>query len=150
HASRESGQPRSALPATSPPAQAAALEPRPREVGMRFTHASSHPVNARPAASYASFTPRATTLPPSRARRSAPSPSIFTLTRSPSSATTSLWSASASPSASKPGPRFADAAGMRTWTRTRLRPAEATVGGEDDGTGVQDDAGVGEDKDSID
>src|SRR2546428_10019381 len=150
NASRESGEPRSALPATSPPTQAAALEPRPREVGMRFTHASSHPVNARPAASYASFTPRATTLPPSRARRSAPSPSIFTLARSPSSATTSLWSASASPSASKPGPRFADVAGMRTWTRTRLQPLEEPVRGEGDGPGVQDHVVVGEDEDSDD
>src|SRR5207244_11757210 len=56
----------------------------------------------------------------------------------------------ASPSASKPGPRFADVAGMRTWTRTRLQPLEEPVRGEGDGPGVQDHVVVGEDEDSDD
>src|SRR5439155_1061242 len=45
------GEPRRALPATSPPTQAAALEPSPRAAGTRFVHSSAHPVNRRPAAS---------------------------------------------------------------------------------------------------
>ena len=51
NASRDSGPPSSALPATSPPTQAAALEPRPRAGGMRLTQASATPLNVRAAAS---------------------------------------------------------------------------------------------------
>src|SRR2546427_13181692 len=81
-----------------------------------------------------------------RGSRAAPSPSIATLTPSASDRTTSLWSAHARPSASKPGPRLADVAGTLTWTRTLLEPLEEPVGGERDGPGVEDDAVVGEDE----
>src|SRR5439155_18340897 len=147
-ASFDRGAPRSALPATRPPTQAAALEPSPRAVGMRFTHASVQPLNTRPAASWASFTPRATTFPASRARRSAPSPWIFTVTSSPSSAQTSLCRVNASPSASKPGPRFAEVAGTRPGTRTGLQPLEEPVRGERNRPGVEDDVVVREDEDA--
>src|SRR2546428_11312531 len=70
-----------------------------------------------------------------RGSRAAPSPSIATLTPSASDRTTSLWSAHARPSASNPGPWWADVAGTLTWTRTRLEPREDPVGGERDGPG---------------
>src|SRR5256886_16293693 len=81
-----------------------------------------------------------------RGSRAAPSPSIATLTPSASDRTTSLWSAHARPSASNPGPRLADVAGTRTWTRTRLEPLEEPVGGQRDGPGGEEDVVVGEDE----
>src|SRR5881397_4440120 len=87
-------------------------------------------------------------LSPLCASQSAPSPSTRTVIPSASSATTSLWSDSARPRASKPGPRFAEVAGTRTWTRTRLQPLEEPVRSERDRPGVQDDVVVREDEDS--
>src|SRR5207247_10622593 len=81
-------------------------------------------------------------LSPFCASQSAPSPSMRTVMPSASSATTSLWSDSARPSVSKPGPRFAEVAGTRAWTRTRLQALPEAGGGERDRPGVQD-AGVG-------
>src|SRR5437879_13759987 len=89
-------------------------------------------------------------LSPLCASQSAPSPSMRTVMPSASSATTSLWSDSARPSVSKPGPRFAEVAGTRTWTRTRLQPLQEPVGGERDRPGVQDDVVVREDEDPDD
>src|SRR5256712_13718626 len=89
-------------------------------------------------------------LSPFCASQSAPSPSMRTVMPSASSATTSLWSDSARPSVSKPGPRFAEVAGTRTWTRTRLQPLQEPVGGERDRPGVQDDVVVREDEDPDD
>ena len=104
---------------------AAALEPRPRAVGIRLTHVSETPSNGRPAASKARRTPRATTLSGPGGSEPAPSPSTRTDTPSASAASTSLCRPRASPSASKPGPRFADVAGTRTWTRMRSVRAAA-------------------------
>src|SRR5436309_13432701 len=89
-------------------------------------------------------------LSPLCASQSAPSPSTRTVIPSASSATISLWSDSARPSASKPGPRFAEVAGTLTWTRTRLQPLQEPVGGERDRPGVQDDVVVREDEDPDD
>src|SRR5882724_10742939 len=123
--SRERPPPDRALPATSPPIQAAALEPMPRLGGMRFTQRSATPRNGRPAASKAMRTARATTLRAPVSSRPAPSPSIATATWSASSASISLCSAKASPSTSKPGPRLAEVAGTRT--RTRMAGLYPTV-----------------------
>src|SRR5439155_1480440 len=145
-ASRSSGEPRSAFPAAKPPTHAAALEPSPRASGTRFTHSSRTPRKGRPAVSYASLTPRTTMLSASFASSVAPSPRRLTSTRSASSATTSLWRASASPRASNPGPRLADVAGTRMWMRTRLEPLEEPVGRERHRPRVEQHVLVGEDE----
>jgi hypothetical protein len=87
---RASGSPSSALPATRPPTQAAALDPSPRAVGTRLTQASLTPLKGRPAASYACRTARTITLWSLGGSRPTPSPSIVMLTASASVAVTSL------------------------------------------------------------
>src|SRR5215470_4914864 len=128
-ASRDSAFPASAPPATRPATHAAALEPRPRLGGIRFTQRRITPWKGRPASSKAWRTARATTLSAPVGSAPAPSPSTVTATRSLSSAVTSLWSPSASPSTSKPGPMLADVAGTRTVTRTS-EPLEQPLGGQ--------------------
>src|SRR3989442_8983471 len=61
---------------------------------------------------------------------------------------TSLWRARARPRASKPGPRFAEVAGTRTWARTRLQPLEEPVRRERNRPRVQNHVVVGEHEDT--
>src|SRR5437879_8995055 len=63
---------------------------------------------------------------------------------------TSLWRARARPRASKPGPRFAEVAGTRTWARTRLQPLEEPVRREGVRPGVQRYVPVHEDENADD
>src|SRR5207237_4867305 len=111
---RSSGVPATALAPSIPPTHAAALEPSPRLSGIACTHSIATPVNRRPAASKSVRAARATMLASVAGSWPRPSPRTETVTPSASASVSSLYRASASPSASKPGPRLAEVAGTRT------------------------------------
>ena len=113
-AARSSGVPATALAPSIPPIHAAALDPSPRLSGIAFTHSIATPVNRRPAASKSVRAARATMLASVAGSWPRPSPRTETVTPSASASVSSLYRASASPSASKPGPRLAEVAGTRT------------------------------------
>ena len=96
---------------------AAAEEPRPRPCGIRFTQRSPSPGGWPPVTANAARIARTTRWSSPAPARSAPSPEIsMDSPDSQTHASTSSCRLSASPSASKPGPRLALVAGTRTRT----------------------------------
>jgi len=98
------------------PAQIAAEdEPRPRPCGIRLTQCTRSPGGWPPRRSNAARRDLTTRCVSSQGTDPAPSPSTVTSSPDPVTSTvTSSRSSSASPNASKPGPRLALVAGGRT------------------------------------